>query len=45
MNKLKFPNSDNIAYDYCINLSCRPEYKIVAIALKCILYRNLFKKE
>ena len=30
---------------YCINLSCRPEYKIVAIALKCILYRNPFKKE
>ena len=30
---------------YCINLSCRPEYKIVAIALKCLLYRNLFKKE
>ena len=62
MNKLKFPTSDNIAYDhnsstllynldgqilniYCINLSCRPEYKIVAIALKCILYRNFFKKE
>ena len=62
MNKLKFLNLDNIAYDYnsstllynlegqilhvyCINLSCTPEYKIVAIALKCILYRNLFKKE
>ena len=55
---LKFPNIDNIAYDYnsssllytldgqilnvyCINLSYRPEYKIVAIALKCTLIQLL----
>ena len=46
-------NSSNLLYNidgqilkvYCINLSCRPEYKIVAIALKYVLYRNLFKQD